>query len=294
MEKTCITSGGAFQIIPARKGTAKFCSVKCKLKDHRVEKKCKFCGKNFEVIKGKNERKYCSRKCSAEDFKKRIAKVCEICGTSFEVQQYAISAKYCSIKCRNQGISKKMKGVFAGKKSPSFKGGKIKKKCAYCGKSFEVFPYRNHTANHCSIPCSKLDTSKETIEKIAKSIKKLQEENPTLHPNYILSQKGHETQIEKLVREELTRRGLSAERQYKLDSYWVDFAFPEHNIAIECDGKYWHSKAEQIRKDKQREEKIQKLDWMLLRFKEAEILNDVKNVGYEIESTLNRQEGDYI
>ena len=294
MEKICTTCKNAFQIIPARKDTAKFCSVRCKLKNHRIEKKCKFCGKEFEVVKGKKERKYCSRKCAGEDFKKRITKVCEICGTNFEVQQYAVNVKYCSIKCRNRGISKKMKGVFAGKKSPSFKGGKIKKVCAYCGKPFEVFPYRNRTANHCSIACSKLDTSKETREKIAESIKKLQEEDPTLHPNYILSQKGHETQIEKLVREELTRRRLLVEKQYKLGSYWVDFAFPEHKIAIECDGKYWHSKEEHVRKDRQREERIRKLGWMILRFKETEILNDVKNVGYEIESALNRQKGDSI
>ncbi len=292
MEKICITCGKLFQIVPARRSTAKFCSIKCKLKKHRVERECKFCGKKFEVIKGKMKRKYCSHKCSEEDFRKRILRTCEICGTSFEVQQYAINAKYCSIECKNRGISKKLKGVFVGDKNPSFKGGKIKKKCAYCGKTFEVFYYRNHTAKHCSIQCSKLSTSKETREKIAKSIKRIQEENPTLHPNYILSQRGHETKIEKMVKEELIMRGLTPQTQYKLSPYWLDLAFPERKIAIECDGKYWHSKTEQIRKDSEKEEKIQKMGWVLLRFKEAEILSDVKDVGDKIEIAVNCQIGE--
>jgi len=290
METVCVTCGSPFQITEARKKTAKFCSVECKLKGHRIGKECRFCGKTFEVIKGKEERKYCSHKCSEEDFKKRILKTCEICGTGFEVQQYATNAKYCSIKCRNKGISKKMKGAFLGNKSPTFKGGKTKKKCACCGKIFEVFFYRNHTAKHCSIKCSKLDTSKETREKIANSVRRVQKENPMLHPNYILSQKGHETKIEKLVKEELIRRNLTPKIQYKLASYWLDFAFPKCKIAIECDGNYWHSKPTQIRKDGEKEEKIKKMGWKLLRFKETEILKNVEYVGDKIELALKQNE----
>ena len=293
MEKICITCGKSFQITQTKRKSAKFCSIECKFNNHRIEKKCKFCGKMFKVIKSRSERKYCSHKCSEKDFKKRILKICGICGTKFEVQRYNTNAKYCSIKCRNKGISKKMKGVFLGRKNPRFKGGKTKKKCAYCEKIFEVFPYRNHTAKHCGIKCSKLDTSKETREKIAKSIRKLQEENPMLHPNYILSQKGHETKIEKMVKEELMRRSLTPKIQYKLASYWLDLAFPEYKIAIECDGDYWHSKPIQIRKDEEREEKIKKMGWKLMRFKETEILKNVEYVGDKIELTLNYQRSDF-
>ena len=41
-----------------------------------------------------------------------------------------------------------------GKNNPSWKGGRITKKCIFCEKDFLVYPYRKYTALFCSRKCS--------------------------------------------------------------------------------------------------------------------------------------------
>lgn len=286
IKKVCLTCGKEFTVIPKRRNTAKFCSRECKHAFGRTNKECLFCGKLF-VTTNCLDKRYCSRKCADEVKKKRVEKICKICGKKYEVQKYADkTSKYCSIKCRNKGISKTLNGRFKGEKSPSYKGGKITKICKYCEKEFEVHRYRKNTANQCSHRCSKLDTSEKTRKQIAESIKKLQKENPKIHPNYILAQKGHVTKIEKLVKDELTRKELVFEIQYRVLSYWVDFAFPEIKLAVECDGERWHSTEEQILKDKKRDERLKSVGWTVLRFKDKEIITNTKKVIDKIERTV--------
>ena len=57
--------------------------------------------------------------------------------------------------------SKGMKLLYLrGKNACHWKGGKIKKICAYCGKEFLVFPYRG-TTHFCSCRCSALSRKGE-------------------------------------------------------------------------------------------------------------------------------------
>lgn len=286
IKKFCLACGNEFLVLPYRKYSAKFCSRKCKHAFNRTNKKCLFCSRLF-VTANYLGRRYCSRKCADEAKKKRIAKTCLICGKKYEVQKYAKNSKYCGIECRNKGISKTLIGRFKGEKNPSYKE-KIIKICGYCGNEFRIYPYRKNTANYCSIRCSKLDTSKETRKKIAESIKKLQKENPKIHPNYILAQKGHTTQIEKLIKDELIRRRLKFETQYRVLNYWVDFAFPNIKLAVECDGGRWHSTEEQILKDKKRDKILTNMGWIVLRFKEKDIINNTKGVVNKIGELINQ------
>jgi very-short-patch-repair endonuclease len=285
IKKYCLTCNKEFQVNLKRKNSAKFCSVLCKALHGRVTKKCLFCQKVFTTT-NHLKRKYCSRECSNNSKKKRLERYCQICGKSFEIQKYQEkTAKYCSIKCRSQGISISLKGKYKGKLNPNYKS-KVIITCKYCGKKFKVHEYRKYTAKHCSISCSKLDTSKETRQKIANSIKKLQKENPKIHPNYILSQKGHITKIEKMIRDELLKRNIKFKMQYKILSYWVDFAFPGFKLAVECDGKRWHSTKKQKLNDKKRDSKITRLGWTIKRFKGKEINKNPKKVVDKIEIYL--------
>lgn len=292
IKKFCLKCGKEFNVAKHRKDSAKFCSKECKHAFGRVNKICLFCGKSFESAKWLNK-SFCSRKCLDESKKRRVTKKCQLCGKEYEVQKYLDkTSKYCSFECRNEGVPKGLIGRFRGIKSPSYKGGKIWKTCKHCGKIFKVHQYRKNTANHCSVSCSKLDTSEKTRKQIAESIKKLQKENPKIHPNYILAQKGHVTQIERLVKDELNRRNLTFKIQYHLLSYWIDFAFPEIKLAVECDGKRWHSTKENIIKDNKRDERIRNKGWIVLRLKESEILKDVKKEANKIENFINTKRGE--
>jgi len=91
-----------------------------------------------------------------------------------------------------------------------------------------------------------------------------------------------ETNIEKELRLELEdrgyRSGVDFSCQYPLRySYILDFAFPDQMLAIETDGKYWHSKPEMRKRDAYKNFILNKLGWKVLRFSDEEILNNVSS-----------------
>lgn len=104
-----------------------------------IEQKCEYCGKEFKTYKS-NNRKYCSKKCSAKKMWKKREKakkveiICLYCGKKFQLNASETRVKlkivhYCSSKCRDNA---RKKGII--------------KKCINCGKEFYT------TRNEC---CSK-------------------------------------------------------------------------------------------------------------------------------------------
>lgn len=72
---------------------------------------------------------------------------CDNCGKIIERIPYLIKRSkhhFCDIKCHGEWQSKNIKG----NKSPTYKGGKIKVKCAICGKLIERFPSKVKTTKH--------------------------------------------------------------------------------------------------------------------------------------------------
>lgn len=57
------------------------------------------------------------------------------------------------------------------------------------------------------------------------------------------------TDIEKAMSKILTRLGYRYYEQFEFYSYIVDFYIPEFMIAIEADGKVWHSKIKDEKRD---------------------------------------------
>jgi very-short-patch-repair endonuclease len=53
-----------------------------------------------------------------------------------------------------------------------------------------------------------------------------------------------ETSIERTVREWLAEAHIQAKPQYMFGRYTVDFFVPDFQLAIECDGNYWHTTME--------------------------------------------------
>jgi very-short-patch-repair endonuclease len=89
----------------------------------------------------------------------------------------------------------------------------------------------------------------------------------------------HETNIEKAFREALERRGLRKgmdfATQYPLrHSFILDFAFPAEKIAVEVDGRKWHSSPEARRRDGFKNHILKQQGWRVFRFTEDEVLRD--------------------
>lgn len=97
-------------------------------------------------------------------------------------------------------------------------------------------------------------------------------EHPEKHPNHICAQKGHETGLERTMREAMSAAGLSFQCQYRIGRYWVDFAFPATRLAIEVDGAWWHDAA----KDNRRDAEITAMGWSVVRFSELLVQSDAQ------------------
>lgn len=66
----------------------------------------------------------------------------------------------------------------------------------------------------------------------------------------------------------------SAER-----SYYVDFAWPEHGLIVECDSMLAHSTPEQLQSDLRRQNDLIRLGWTLLRFTYWDVVDRPTYVG---------------
>lgn len=89
--------------------------------------------------------------------------------------------------------------------------------------------------------------------------------------------KINETNIEKTFREALERRGLREgidfATQYPLrHSFILDFAFPDRKVAVEVDGRKWHSTPEAKKRDGFKDHILNRLGWRVFRFWEEEVL----------------------
>jgi very-short-patch-repair endonuclease len=71
-------------------------------------------------------------------------------------------------------------------------------------------------------------------------------------------------------------------RQKPVDNYILDFYCPELKLGIELDG-YSHELAEVFHKDLKKEKRLNNLGIAILRFKDAQVFNDIENVIKEIE-----------
>lgn len=116
------------------------------------------------------------------------------------------------------------------------------------------------------------------------------------------------TNIERLVKEELLKRGYKEGRdflhQFKFyDKFMCDFVFPKQRVVVECDGDFWHANPskyagkplKQAQKrtlgmDKSKDAYIKKVDdgsWTLVHLWESDIKKEVKACVDKIEKVLS-------
>ena len=59
-----------------------------------------------------------------------------------------------------------------------------------------------------------------------------------------------DTDIELKLKNELLKRKIKFIHPYRIKNHIADFYIPKYNLIIECDGKYWHSKPKDIKRDR--------------------------------------------
>jgi very-short-patch-repair endonuclease len=75
-------------------------------------------------------------------------------------------------------------------------------------------------------------------------------------------------------------------RRYKGRHYYLDFAIPSKMIAIECDGKAYHSTPAQKRHDARRQAELESLGWTVIRFTGSAIVSRLADCQQELQTLL--------
>lgn len=131
-----------------------------------------------------------------------------------------------------------------------------------------------------NIPCSiemkarisnKL-TGRKLSRKTRSNMKKGQQirySNPTEKERMVKilskSWRKKDTLIERIIEAELKTRGILFEKQYQIFSTITDFFVPKYNLAIYCDGIYWHSLPKVKERDKKYTQLLEKNGYWVVR-----------------------------
>lgn len=96
-----------------------------------------------------------------------------------------------------------------------------------------------------------------------------------------------ESYIERRLYKALMLRGYYVRTQVYCGKYRIDIALPSYNIAIECDGKEYHSTPEQKAHDRRKNNYLRRHGWRVLRFSGRDINGNLPKVISRIEKAVH-------
>ncbi len=85
--------------------------------------------------------------------------------------------------------------------------------------------------------------------------------------------------------------GLGFRRQMPVGNYIADFACPEHKLIVELDGTQ-HAEEGQIKQDTMRTIRLGETGWVLVRFWNRDVMDDVDNVCNHIVDLIQERSPD--
>lgn len=251
------------------------------------ERTCPVCQTTF-TCQPSAEKVYCSltcaRKMSPQCQKRpdlRPTSVCEKCGNTFRVQRKESVGRFCSRKCSDA----------VSKNPPAFR---VDKHCLHCGTPFRAVPRTDGREKACCSPkCSKVHRAKTVhgpnhplwkpktpmaceicgtvVEVTPSKVKRFRACSRRCAVLIGLRQWPRPSSIERKMDEAFRVLSLRAHPQYIFGPYAADFAFPEHRVIVECDGKYWHSLPDRMEKDRSKDAYLIRHKWLVVRLTEDEI-----------------------
>lgn len=83
--------------------------------------------------------------------------------------------------------------------------------------------------------------------------------------------------IQKQLYLALKKEGYRVKSEYEIYGYQVDLVLKKYRIAIECDGKEYHSSAHQKKLDWKKSAVLRKHSWTVLRFTGKQINTNLQN-----------------
>jgi very-short-patch-repair endonuclease len=98
-----------------------------------------------------------------------------------------------------------------------------------------------------------------------------------------------ESPIERQLYNALVARGYAVTSQVPCSKYRIDLALVGPRIAIECDGKAFHSSPKAKARDRRKDKCLKENGWCVLRFSGRRINGDLPKVLRDIEEAVNNK-----
>lgn len=99
--------------------------------------------------------------------------------------------------------------------------------------------------------------------------------------------------IESKLYEAMRQEGLSPTPQYRIEAYFVDFAFPDIKLAIEADGVVFHT-GDRRNRDRKRDLFLARRGWTVKRFYGTTIHQKAGNCAYVIKQEVKARRGQVL
>ena len=250
INKVCENCGKAFHVKPCE-SFRKYCSRHC-YNQARADTVaiCPVCGGEFfpRHSKQQGDQRYCSQQCAGIASRKRVTIYCQQCGQPVEVGMYRTeTAEYCSRACFGKGHSKTQQGKHYV--------AHVTRVCKQCAGEFEVTPAilkRKNRGQFCSKVCFDKWQS-QPVGCVCEMCGKEYTHPPRIAKtnrfcsracllDYVHGHIQSPTQIEQMLYAALRAESIDFKPQPVIPEVNTTPDALVGNIAIYCDGDYWHCK----------------------------------------------------
>lgn len=171
---------------------------------------------------------------------------CKYCKKEFNGRKHRI---YCSGSCRSKDIYKPNPNFFSwdknGNRNPNWKGDEMIKVCPECGGTFRA---HRKTQKFCDKNCWRISKSKFMRDGEAARLNQ-----------FITNPSRPQVELFSMIKSIYPDSVIN----YPTPSnFSIDIALVKEKIAIEYDGSYWHDE----KKDRIRQDKLEKEGWLFIRY----------------------------
>lgn len=281
----CLYCGNKFSCEAYQAKRRKYCNQECYHKSRvnnnkGVKLNCQRCGKAYFRKAGDVKKsKFCSNQCQYDNrrgvYTGEIATfVCDYCGDTFSKRKSKTNkdTRFCSVACSRMGIRKHT--------------GDRNKYCLICNAPLTIKQISN-LSKYCSRKCvgianaTRQRTPEQKASERARGVETYK--------------KGQQkpTKIEVKMRNALNDADIKfieqfevVNQRYKKTIFVCDFVLPRYKIVIECDGDFWHSLPQVIKKDRHKDAYLEACGYTVIRFTESQINKDIQGCIDKIKSHL--------
>lgn len=97
-----------------------------------------------------------------------------------------------------------------------------------------------------------------------------------------------ESPIERILYKALRNAGFDVQTQVQCGSYRIDMVLPTYKIAVEADGKAYHSTPARKARDKRRDAYLRRQGYKVLRFSGRQIMRNARGCIVRIEKEIQK------